>query len=447
MDLYGVIIAKYPDLVEISGRNIKEAGLCALGMINGSALTSVEFKNVHATNHGIRMLCKGNPGLKRLSLYITSESTVTDEGVRSIVEYCPDLEKLTFMWWNNPLDLSLDCLCLLPRLKELDLSGDGGLTSAAVMDLVRRNGANLVVLNLWGRVVPADFQISTSPLLLCLGEYCANLRELVLEISLPDTVENVGYATLFRGCRSLESLVLACFSDTTLLRVAEYCPRLRSLELRATSYTDVGIVAVVEGCKQLKSLKLHLAIQITDASMFSIAKNCPGLEEFLISEPNKVTDGALRQLFESFTQLTDVTLFAARQITDASVETLLQCNRRLKKVFLQHADITNETALALALFPTLESLTLKSRSFTDFTVRLIAEHCKKLKHIDLSHCPGVTVQGLKALLTHGKRLATVDFCNGVKLTKEIVDAHLARGPTARRTVVKYGWGPLDYYVL
>ena len=373
MALYSAITAKYPNLTEISGTNINEAGLSALGRINGSALTSVEFDNVDATDYGIFMLCKGNPDLKRLLLYIASESTVTDEGVRSIAKYCPGLEQLAFSGWDDPLNLSLDSLCMLPRIKEIDLSR---LTRSAVMNLIRSNGANLEVLKLWGGIYCVDIQVRPSPLLLCLSECCAKLRELVLDIYVYDTVENVGYTALFRGCQSLESLLLTSFTDITLLRVAEHYPHLRALELRAQGYTDVGIAAVTSQCPALKSLKLHLAIKLTDASIHSIAEHCKGLEELALYSPSAVTDGAMCMLFESCTSLTSVTLSAAAQITDESIDTLLKCNRRLKNVSLQHDDVANTTALALALLPALETLTIKSLSLTDFTVRLIAEHCK-----------------------------------------------------------------------
>ena len=98
----------FPNLVEISGKNIDEAGLRALGTLNGSCLSNVQFDRIgindgNLLDKAIDAFCKGSPNLKRLCLtdWNVIDSHITDAAVKSVVKYCQQIEKLSLKDWTD----------------------------------------------------------------------------------------------------------------------------------------------------------------------------------------------------------------------------------------------------------------------------------------------------------------------------------------------------------
>lgn len=409
-----------------------------LGM-KGSALTSLEFDYAHVTNSEINILCKGNRGLKNLSLSMGHESSVTDESVRSIVKYCPGIERVSFVGWSTISNKSFDLLSTLPSLKEISLSCCKRQNiSAGIVSLLTRIGGQLEVLKLCGELdrTAQKGMYGDNTLLQCIGECCYKLRELFVDSRVSDNITESTYEVLFRGCPLLETLVCTHLPDKGLLQLAKYCPRLLKLELYTKGLSDAGIVSVTSRCIELKSLRLQYADQLTNRSILSLAEHCKSLEDIFLSKPLAITDLAMTRLFQSCTRLTAVSLYAAQLITDRSIEVLISCCPRLKELILWGLyGVSDISMAALARVPTLERLRLEySPNLTDDTVRLIAQHCKKLKHVALTRCPLVTAQALIALLSHGKRLIDINIreCTDIILTPEINATYLVRRPTARR---------------
>lgn len=448
-----MLAAFYPDLTEINGTWINDEGLSELGNISGSALTSVDFGIIDTTNHGIDMLCKGNPNLKCLSLSIqySDRCNVTDESVRSIVKYCPKLERISLVGWRDISNESLVLLRTLACLKEINLTRCSGfaddfeslkgLTSTGLMGFIRSNGANLEVIKLHEALSTlAGNIICDNALLQCIGECCPNLR--VLNTKIASDITESTYEALFHGCPLLETLVSTNTTDTALALLAEYCPRLEKLVVSDAACGDTGIIALTSRENSaLKSLRVQFADQLTNSSIVSLA-SLSGLQELTLVKLTRVTDEAMCMLFEWCTQLTDVCLTAAPLITDRSIATLVTRCRRLKNISLSDlAAVTQLSMTALAfLVPTLESLDIAlSRCLTDDDVSLIAQHCKRLKHVEICFCPLITPQLITSLLTHGKQLTKIDVIHcGVDVNSRYVRSYHYRLPAARNVVVVSG---------
>ena len=398
------------------------------------------------------MLCKGNPNLKCLSLSIqySDRCKVTDESVRSIVKYCPKLERLSLVGWNGITNESLVLLRTLTCLKEInstrcsgfadDFESLKGLTSTGLMGFIRSNGANLEVIKLHEALSTLGGNITCdNALLQCIGECCPNLR--VLDTKLESDITESTYAALFRGCPLLETFISTNTTDTALALLAEYCPRLEKLVVSDAACGDTGIVALTSRCTALKSLRVQFADQLTNSSILSLA-SLSGLQELTLVKLTSVTDDAMCMLFESCTQLIDVCLTAAPLITDRSIATLVIRCQRLKRVaFSDLAAVTQLSMTALAfLVPTLESLDIvRSRCLTDDDVSLIAQHCKRLKHIEICFCPLITPQLITSLLAQGKQLTKIDVIHcSVDVNSRYVRSYHNRLPAARNVVVVSG---------
>ena len=238
----------YPNLTEIKGRQINEAGMKALGTIK--TLRSVEFTDATSTICGVLMLCSGYANLKCLKLFVysktyDSEYHIDHRCVTKIAKRCPGLTSFSLHAPDTLTDEALWPLWTLTYLKELDLTGYSDITSMGVQNVMRSIGAKLEVLVLSNVTETDDGWNSTccdDALLRCIGEYCPKLREFAVSTQ-PGRVSDAAFTSLFQGCPLLETLRCKKLTAPVLIDLAEYCPRLLKLILH-WGYTDTGITAV-----------------------------------------------------------------------------------------------------------------------------------------------------------------------------------------------------------
>lgn len=441
-DVYARIASKYPDLTEISGAEIDDDGIRALSIDSNSSMVSIKFNKCTAIkDSSVSRLCKGCPLLKTLLLTnVWEKSEVTDESVRSIAKYCPDIECLSLAGWLKLTDASVTLLSTFTSLKSLNLSCCWDLTSAGVQSLLRSNGANLEELILCEN----DRSVCSfcdNELLRCVGECCHNLR--VFEVQLNDAVsiDEASFIPLLQGCPLLEKFYVMCnysaLSDVILVGLSEYCPCLSKLQLDLGDYTDAGVIAFTSQCTGLVELELGQIDALTDQSLINIAKHCKQLKKLVLLDGGLCTDRGLCQLFESCTQLTYVHLHRLSRITHRSILTLAQCCRGLKNLGLfQNVALTHKATSYLVTLQELETLTLTFCSVPDCTFESIARYCHQLRSIDIYGCI-LSEQGFIALVTLGKRLTSLQIDNyGTKLelTPEI-RARLTKRISPRRLKV------------
>lgn len=100
-------------------------------------------------------------------------------------------------------------------------------------------------------------------------------------------------ATLVGECPNLHTLEIHCaFAfDTLIIKVADECPLLQSLNLLGCfSITDSCIVRLAETHPKLNSLGLGNCFKITDMSIIRIAEECPHLHTLSLAGCDNVTD-------------------------------------------------------------------------------------------------------------------------------------------------------------
>ena len=440
--LYASIVAKYHNLSEVSGRQIDDNDLRALGMVYNSTLTYIEFANATLSGLGLSRMCIGCPNLKQLLLTCEYDCEVTDEDVRSIAK-CTKLERLSLARWTKITDVSIATLASLSLLVGINLSNCPGLTSAGVQSLLRSNG-NIETIILSDRIALSVCKLCDDSLLNCIGKCCPKLRHFTLSIDPSSAVvSDIPFITLFQECPRLELLLLRyeLLSDASLCQLAAHCPCMYSLTLIGGVYT--GIIAVSSKCTGLTHFELHGSLNITDKSMISIAEHCCIKVFHLVGTPG-LTDRGLCVLFKACTGLTIVSLYGLPLITDRSLLTIVRhCPKLTYLALCNNAGLTEKAILGLVGLEDqggIEWLILKDCSYvTDETVSTLARHCSKLRTITLKDCSHVTVKGLIALLTHGERLThiIINDC-GVEMSQRMMDTHLSERPSTRRLKVELG---------
>ena len=438
-DLYSRIASTYKDLIEISGSLIDDDGLLALSMVSHPSLTSFKFRKCEICDTSVTRLCKGCPLLKTL-LLTCQDSELSDESIESIVKYCPGIERLS-LGWTVITDASMAYLGTLTSLKHLNLSHCRGLTSNGVQSLLRRTGANLEELVLSDCDEDDDnCDFCDAALVQCIGECCPNLRGFVVQIGIESNMTDVPLITLVQRCPLLETFSVWCetllITDVLLVALSEHCPHLSTLSLWYGGYTDAGVTAVAKKCTELMELELFGIADLTDRCLLSIAANCKQLQKFGLRDSNHYTDRGLCHLFDSCTQLTDIYLRSLSRMT-GTILALAQCCRGMRMLELSHnAALTEKTIVYLVTLQQLETLTVGNcSSLSDHTLESVARYCPRLRTINIYGCPLITEKGLIALLTYGKRLRSIEII-GIKLTPETHAAYLTRRTSPHRLKVQ-----------
>lgn len=425
-NVFARIAKAFPNLIEISGKNIDIEGLRALGRLNGSSLSSIKFDFVAmdvetSLDMAIGVLCKGNPHLKLLHLLGPSEfdstGILTDAAFQSIVQYCPYIESISLKQRMNITDQSITYLTQLLCLKEITLSNInlGQLTSAGVQGLLMAN-RKLESLDLTDIDV-SDFPEERTPdfidnaLLSCIGLHCPSLVKLHMKLSRTSSgVTGASFEAMVNGLRALEELSFSAYynkSNAIVPMLGISCPLLKVVEIEHVECTDDDIAVMCRGCPLLESLELNHLHNITDTSILSIASHCRLLKHFQLIFVDHITDNSLCMLFASCIHLTSVTLFGMKLITDESLIALFSNCRKLQDLTLISCpNLTDYCIVALPVYcPLIRNLELWAiHTLSHETLVQLSRYCKHIQTMNIHNCNQINNNTVIEILSNCKQL-------------------------------------------
>jgi hypothetical protein len=171
--------------------------------------------------------------------------------------------------------------------------------------------------------------------------------------------------------------VPAAADDDVVLACAANCPELTHLNLRCTDVTDVSINAIAARCPRLVLLNTQGCLGVTDASITAIAERCP--------------------------QLADLNLRGCTEVSDRSI-----------------------AALA-ANCPNFLKMNVRSSGATDATIRMVAERCIGLTHLNVDRCQGVSDEGIEAIAKYCTGLVEVGVRGCVNVSAALKERLEAQG--------------------
>lgn len=226
--------------------------------------------------------------------------------------------------------------------------------------------------------------------------------------------KNLINATL-EGCRNLQrttlhSLVrnndqlahlnltgLTAVTNTTCKVIAQSCPSLELLNVSWCKHVDaLGIKWVVEGCPRLKDLR---------------AREIKGFDNKELAESFYQTNNLERLLLSGCEDLTDETLKTMVHGTNPPVDILTDLPIVPPRK-LRHLDLTRCTGL------------------TSQGVKALGHNVPNLEGLALAQCPNLTDAALESILSTTPRLTHLDLedCRG--LTNHVLSEFLAKAPSA-----------------
>ena len=227
---------------------------------------------------------------------------------------------------------------------------------------------------------------------------------------------------------------------------AKFCAELKQLDLsKYPSITDEEFIKLIENCPNLESINLSSCIQLTDTAFMGILDRCKELESINLSGCRQLTDRAFTKLAECCKELKSINLSSCIQLTDTAFMGILDECKKVTSVnlancpgltmpFLSEIPLyyTNLEHINLSFNPqfvkidTIENqqdTKLQHINFTQCYLKgaelvKLTEHCPELKSINLSQCPNIDDDTIRAVARQCKNLEHFHFFGGHGLNKE-----------------------------
>ena len=183
----------------------------------------------------------------------------------------------------------------------------------------------------------------------------------------------------------------------------------------------------IEGCKIERSSihffllrnprLLHINMpsmqNINNATMRIIASHCPQLELLNIDWCSQIDTKGLKKVIQSCPNLTDLRASEVRGLDDNDFMLELFQRNALERLILQHCDSLTDEALEIMI----QGLDPEQDILTE---RPLVPH-RRLRHLDISRCRGLTDRGVKALAYNVPYLEGFRTCQNMALTDDALE--------------------------
>eukprot|EP01032_Pedospumella_encystans_P020356 gene20356-23122_t len=271
-------------------------------------------------------------------------------------------------------------------------------------------GANI------GSFLLRGYAKSTQFCLTSLSEQCARLHTLDLEgcVGLNDTallkIANTCRITHYNlnHCTKLTAPGLLSFFTANTANNKH----IKVLKCNKVEVSDDLLVYMAAQCAQLVVLSLKLSKAYTDIGLSAIAQQCVQLQKLFVQQNDTITDDAIQLLTEHGTNLNTLALNNCTKLTDATLSYVVTLPRLHTLHIAGRSGIT-ETGL----FQMLDNAVFAGNltdidvsdvpTFTDKSVRAIAQACVSLEVLNISGLSNVTDSGLYDIAMYCTKLHTL----------------------------------------
>ena len=263
--------------------------------------------------------------LRSLDIIITYPSSAeADTDLTVFAENFPQLEELS-LYCRQLTDQSVIALTQnCSRLKKLKLYRWGQITVASLITLSKHD------LPLDELDIP-DIRISNAEIAAQCAHALSRIRQLYVS-SFDDTVGNLHHAIPYMT--GLRRLLLDNPEDHVLvphLLLPGHCAGLESLTVGANSSISLQQLSeLIESCCQLQNLVVSCQIQLSYEVLAELAHNCPHLQKVILVGCEVTEDGVLT-LAVHCSQLREIDI-PRTTVTEETVRQLVQHCRRLIKL-------------------------------------------------------------------------------------------------------------------
>lgn len=227
---------------------------------------------------------------------------------------------------------------------------------------------------------------------------------------------------ILKNCPRLKTLVLpgSEYSDQVLEAISNYCPQLEFLNINHSHFTSKGF----EHLARLEYLKtIHLVYGLIDhLGMIEICK-CIALRELGLHAESP--DFNLSQEIPNFHQMLSLEkLIVIHFVNDTDMEIHAKSCPRLRYIVLNGSGISDIGLAALSKLPLYKLELFMSCALhgnvTDNGLRQLAEDCHTLEILYLPFALSITIEGIKAVVKANPRLHTLQLFGCEILNEDLV---------------------------
>jgi len=255
--------------------------------------TNVKFVRINrsVTDDGLRLLAQYCPQLERAYL---RPNEMTLRGLITVLEQCRGLTWLDIGWTHVFDKASEDEIrrffeVLPPTLTYLSIRGTGSRWLDLRANLISKHCLNLRDINL-GRIKKISCQHISQIL-----SSCTSIQTLTIDrLQLTDADIEVVVKLCGNNLKLLDIGDTLC-TDRGLGVIAEMCPNLENLVLRNLPLMDSGLMAISQKVKNMRSIDLGGCYEVTDTAITELAK-LSNLEEVNLEGVIHLTETSIKLL-------------------------------------------------------------------------------------------------------------------------------------------------------
>ncbi|KAI4723766.1 RNI-like protein [Aureobasidium sp. EXF-10728] len=169
--------------------------------------------------------------------------------------------------------------------------------------------------------------------------------------------------------------------------LSEACSNLENFSLEGCRIEKTAIHCFLTQNQRLVDINLSGLAGATNSAMKVIAENCPKLERLNVSWCNNVDTRGLRKVVEGCPNLRDLRAGEVHGWDDVDFMQILFERNSLERLILMNCDSLNDESLAVLMEG-------QDSEMDYLTGRRIAP-ARRLKHLDLTRCRGISFRGLE----------------------------------------------------
>jgi F-box/leucine-rich repeat protein 2/20 len=189
--------------------------------------------------------------------------------------------------------------------------------------------------------------------------------------------------------------------------LSDACRNLQNFSLEGCRIDRTAIHSFLYANNRLVHINLSGLAGATNSAMRIIAANCPKLEHLNISWCNNVNTHGLQKVVEACPNLKDIRAGEVSGWEDVDFMQQLFLRNKLERLVLMNCDSLTDESLAVLIEG-------KDSEIDFLTGRPIAPP-RKLKHLDLTRCRGISDRGVRTFVNNIPEIEGLQLskCNGI----------------------------------
>ena len=271
---------------------------------------------------GVRIMMESFHNLQILHIDISCHITVTNDILRLIGMYCPNLKEFKYEGGEQPSNESI----------------------LAVIE-----GCPLLEM-IYIRLAYSTQYDDT--ILYAIAMSCPCMQYIYIGFN-SQSYTDQGLIALSRGCpelRELDCSELNAITDTCILSFAEYCHKLERIGMNTlTNLTSGALCILLQASPHLTSLLLRDTDQLDDACLLGIAQYCHKLTSLIFEDNMRLTQSTLTLLITKSGTTLERLFIDNCNITDEFTEVIVNHCKRLHDIGFEHCPYITGQSLATLL--------------------------------------------------------------------------------------------------